>query len=534
MEVSIWAPPKNAFIGAWVKIQNVTEEQIAPLEEEDSISVEDVLRCQTCAIAWSSSWSGTVWDLPTATSSSLLALGNRYGDVNFFCWDSASSKARHCLTYHVGDAWIANLAWSQWKPAATANSSQNTHAYLACGLSDGSVWILLIEHDPNLEEPYLVSKLPIAIEADSRSIAAMAFAGIGTNRQLLLAVAKPGFVYLYRQSESSDNRMSEDVSRQTVLLSATRTSMASTHIASCAGKYSVYIYYAPLFSGLYIGLYYIPSDDCLVVVLAEGSLNVIACASGTAYLKEGNGGPGQSTTTRTSKAMRGLTEAAEECSLSQAEYAKIHGLQPIGTGEYVVWTQVVFQAYDLSYRLQANFKTRVCVAKLWDRQTDNNDRIIASVKTALNETKSIACFSPIALLQEVMLEMLNPDAIALVAPRLLPMLSPDWEPNHSDEARDANSGAIAPSFVRRTRLKFSLALFILVSNENISTSIMLADVLQNRSILPNELVPRIRVAHDKLLELSMALHIHETVGKVLGGGIDGELGAHAWLVFWSS
>ncbi|KAG9092804.1 hypothetical protein FS749_015432 [Ceratobasidium sp. UAMH 11750] len=491
-EVSIWAPTKNSLIGEWVKLQNITEEHVVTFTE-DEMSVEDVLRCQTCAIAWSGSCSEESLDSPVTANSSLLALGNRFGDINFFYWDSSTNKARHCMTCHIASAWVTSFAWSRWKQTSLSRSTQ---AHLACGLSDGSVWILRIDHNPDLEEPYSVFKFPITIEPDSRLIAAMTFADTGVDHQLLLAVAKPGFVCLYSQSGLSDNRIPEGVSWQTVVLSAARISMASSRVAACTG------------------LHYVPFSDSFVVVLAEGSLNVVAGASRTAYLEDSNDNPGRISTSSISKVMRRLTESSEACTFSPTEYARIHGLQFIGTRGYVAWAQVLSQPYDLSFRIQAHFKTRVCIAKLWDQEADNNSGIISSMNTVLKETKSIACFSPVALLREVMFETLNSGAIVSAAPRLLPLLSPDWEPNNSSGARVVDSTGISASFIRRTRLKFSLALFIL-----------------NRPTLSSELESFFRTARDKLLELSVALHVHETVGKVLGENGDTTLDIPALLRF---
>ncbi|KAG8748369.1 hypothetical protein FRC10_005916 [Ceratobasidium sp. 414] len=215
--------------------------------------------------------------------------------------------------------------------------------------------------------------------------------------------------------------------------------MASSRVAPCTG------------------LYYVPPSDCFIVILAEGSLNVVASASKTAHLEDSNDNPGRIAIPSISKAMRRLTESSETCTFSRTEYARIHGLQFIGTRGYVAWVQVVSQPYDLSSRIQAHFKTRVCTAKLWDQETDNG-KIISSMSAVLKEAKS-------TLLQEVMFETLNPGAIVSVAPRLLSFLSPDWEPDHSDGARDIGSVDISASFIHRTRLKFSLVLFILVSSE---------------------------------------------------------------------
>ncbi|KAG8757302.1 hypothetical protein FRC12_010345, partial [Ceratobasidium sp. 428] len=93
MEVSVWGPSKNPFTGEWSKLQNVTEDQIASFPAGESMSSKDVMQFQTCAIAWSSSFSEAASHLPATTNSSLLALGNRSGGVGFFYWDPSINKA---------------------------------------------------------------------------------------------------------------------------------------------------------------------------------------------------------------------------------------------------------------------------------------------------------------------------------------------------------------------------------------------------------------------------------------------------------
>ncbi|QRV88942.1 transcription factor IIIC subunit delta amino-terminal protein [Ceratobasidium sp. AG-Ba] len=489
MEVFVWAPAKNPLNGKWIKIQNITEDQMTAYDQGNLMQTDDVLRCQTCSIAWSSSNREDDLSSPLDAKSSLLALGSRFGDLNF--WDSDMHKARRCLTCHVGEAWVTSLAWSQWKPTDAGNSGKHVRAYLACGLSNGSVSILAIEYRPDAEEPYSAFKLPEVIEADARSITAMTFAVTCGDRQLQLAVAKPGFVQLYRQSGLTDSQTPEGTSLQTVLLSVAPTSLGSTSIATCTG------------------LYYLSSEDRLVVVLAEGSFNVVADASGMAHLEEDNDKSDRMIDYCDNRVMRRLTEAAEEGPLGQAEYARIYGVRPIGSGRHVVWTQMVLQPYDLSFRVQANFRTRVCVAKLWDQETDSNSRIVSLVNAVQQKPKSIAYSSPTALLREVVFETLDSALITLVAPRILPLLAPDWEPAASDESHvigPAGTG-IPYLFVHRTRMKFSLTLFIL-----------------NRSGLPDELVKMFRAAHDKLLELLAALNTYNRFDRILAEDNVGDLG----------
>ncbi|QRV74168.1 transcription factor IIIC subunit delta amino-terminal protein [Ceratobasidium sp. AG-Ba] len=474
MEVFVWAPVKNPLNGKWIKIQNITEDQISAYDQENLMLTDDVLRCQTCSIAWSSSNREDDLSSPLDAKSSLLALGSRFGDLNLFYWDSDMHKARHCLTCHVEEAWVTSLAWSQWKPVDAGNSGEHGISCMR----------------PNAEEPYSAFKLPKVIEADARSITAMTFAVTCGDLQLQLAVAKPGFVQLYRQSGLSDSQTPEGTSLQTVLLSVARTSLGSTPIATCTG------------------LYYL-SEDRLVVILAEGSFNVVADASGMAHLEDDNNKPDRMIGYCDNRVMRRLTEAAEEGPLNQAEYARIYGVRPIGSGRHIVWTQMVLQPYDLSFRVQANFRTRVCVAKLWDQETDSNSRIVSLVNAVQQKPKSIAYSSPTALLREVVFETLDSALITLVAPRILPLLAPDWEPATSDESQVIGpAGTGMPYlFVHRTRMKFSLALFIL-----------------NRSGLPDELVKMFRAVHDKLLELLAALNTYNRFDQIIAEDNVGDLG----------
>jgi hypothetical protein len=64
-----------------------------------------------------------------------------------------------------------------------------------------------------------------------------------------------------------------------------------------------------------------------------------------------------------------------------------------------------------------------------------------------------------------MFGMLDPSAIVSIAPRLLPMLSPDWETGPQVDANGVDSSVNQSSFVRQTCLKLSLTLFILVGSE---------------------------------------------------------------------
>ncbi|CAE7121519.1 unnamed protein product [Rhizoctonia solani] len=115
LQLAIWAPVKNPSTGEWTRVADITEYQVASYGEGDEIVQQDLLKCQSCSIAWS----GPCYEGVTPAANkyySLLAVGARSGDVSFFCWDLAIDAARYCFKFKVADAWIIRLAWSRWEP----------------------------------------------------------------------------------------------------------------------------------------------------------------------------------------------------------------------------------------------------------------------------------------------------------------------------------------------------------------------------------------------------------------------------------
>ncbi|KAF8605960.1 hypothetical protein BDV93DRAFT_543140 [Ceratobasidium sp. AG-I] len=500
LQVSIWTPVKNPQTGEWVRLQDVTEDQMS-LFDESSISTENILRCQTCSIAWSPPVWGHSLVLPTSTTNSLLAMGSRSGDVNFFSWDSSKNTVQPCLTHNVASAWVIKLTWCSWKVNSTEGATQTAQTYLACSLSDGSVWILTVKYDPSSEDPYSILDCSLIMSADSRPVAAMTFVEIGPEHQPLLAYAKPGFVCLHKLTVLSEDQMVEDDVVRTIMLSPPRTSLASTFLATCTG------------------LYYVRSGDCLIVSLAEGSLSVIAEVSGAAHLQQESDSPDQPSTIRLSKQMRRLNEVAEERPLELAEYTRIHGFQHIGTSNYAIWAQELLQPYDLSFRIQATYKTRICLARLWEPDQDTTTRIVGSVRAALlTDHNAISYYSPTVLYRDAMFELLDPAVFISAAPRLLPMLAPDWNP--PSMGRPAEIIAALPqkkvsdvSFAHLTRLKLGLVSFLI-----------------RRACMPTDLVQRFQSLHTALLETAVALHIQSTVNRIFAANDASLLAPRAGLV----
>ncbi|GAA6017625.1 hypothetical protein JCM8202_000355 [Rhodotorula sphaerocarpa] len=148
-EVLVLAPKKNAVMGEWEEIYDLTStliRQLAPDQSnQDTQSagmrremVAALLRCQTTAIAWSPPVPGSACDL------SLLALGHRSGEVSL--WRLGASDAPEYLTHFSLDAEvnIVNvLAWSEWQ--ATSDTSVSSHLAIADG--DGRVFSVEIKQE---------------------------------------------------------------------------------------------------------------------------------------------------------------------------------------------------------------------------------------------------------------------------------------------------------------------------------------------------------------------------------------------------
>ncbi|CUA78070.1 hypothetical protein RSOLAG22IIIB_02685 [Rhizoctonia solani] len=467
LQLAIWAPIKNPSVGEWTRVADITEYQITSYGGEDEITPEDLLKCQSCcsAIAWSGSCDeGASLPLVGEYHSLLEALRihPKFGGR----WDSSIDAARYCFSFKVADTWIIRLVWSKWKQL-DSNSFGFVCASLACALSNGSVWVLRVKQGPSEneqdeQERYSITDSTLVIEPDSRSITAMAFIEVNPKAQPMLVVAKPGFVTLCNIPAPSENEMAEDPSLHIVMLSSPRTSLASSAVSTC------------------VGLHYVPSDDSLVVTLAEGSTIVIADVSQKASLREE--GEHRISTCGLSKAVRHITGVAESRPLERVEYARIYGFQSMGTENYALWAQEVLQSYDLSFRIQATYKTRVCLVKLWGPNEDVNTRLATSLgvtlsnhnisssfhfvleRAFLNSSAATAC-SPGVILKQLILELSEDDTVVSAAPRLLPLLAPEWGFSNVDQSasKDSIISTAGDSFISQTQLKLSLVQLLAVS-----------------------------------------------------------------------
>jgi hypothetical protein len=88
-----------------------------------------------------------------------------------------------------------------------------------------------------------------------------------------------------------------------------------------------------------IGLHYVSADDSLIVVLVEGSVIVIADASQKGYNREWRDHSERILAPDLSRRVKQIAENAEGRTFDSAEYARIHAVQFMGVGSYVVWAQ---------------------------------------------------------------------------------------------------------------------------------------------------------------------------------------------------
>ncbi|KAF8705548.1 putative zinc-finger of transcription factor IIIC complex, partial [Rhizoctonia solani] len=479
LQVIIWAPVKNPLTGEWSKVADITEYQISSYGGDDEITAEDLQKCQSCSIAWSDSLHKEEAFPSTAPCHSLLAVGARSGDVSFFRWDLKVDAARYCFSSKVADAWITKLTWSNWRLENRTGSSQFGAASLACGLSNGSVWVLNIKQELDGREQYSVDSTLVA-EPDSRSITAMTFVESNSKTHRLLAVAKPGFIAFCTLPTLSENDMAEDPSLDIIKLSSPRTSLASSAVSTC------------------VGMQYIASNDSMVVILAEGStITITGIFQKARVIEQEESG---TSTYNLSKAVRRVTGIAENRPLDRTEYARIYGVQFMETENYVLWGQEVLHSYDLSFRIQATSKIKICLVKLWRPEEDTNTRLVSSLGGNLLSYNLVASYSPGVILKQILFELLEDESVVSVAPHMLPILAPEWGLTNLNQFADEGhtSLTIDDPFTGQTRLKLSLV-----------------QLLVNRVSLPENLIVELRSLERTLMQTVVALRIHTVVERII-------------------
>lgn len=134
-EVSLWAAAKNHLKGEWSNIQDVTGLLLNKALSKDVI--RNTLRAQVTSLAWSKQPDYRITPTPILDSS-MLALGNRAGCIEFFRFNGNSNPGGSLSYIHtepLSDHWITHLSWAPWITHAVG------HCKLSCGYRMNGIFI---------------------------------------------------------------------------------------------------------------------------------------------------------------------------------------------------------------------------------------------------------------------------------------------------------------------------------------------------------------------------------------------------------
>ncbi|KAL7418594.1 hypothetical protein Q5752_007052 [Cryptotrichosporon argae] len=175
-QVSVYAPTADPATKAWAELVDLT----MLLSMDSGLGDPRRLQLRTTAIAWSPA--------PPRDSAApaLLVLGSCAGSLTV--WSYAGTTLRLAETVHVGSAWIAALAWSEWTAEANGVSAQ-----LAVARNDGSVALIRVTCVAG--ETVLGTQETVHVP-DARQVTALQWVSPG-----ILVFAKPGSVHLWTRSE---------------------------------------------------------------------------------------------------------------------------------------------------------------------------------------------------------------------------------------------------------------------------------------------------------------------------------------------
>ncbi|KAG8857931.1 hypothetical protein FRB91_010627 [Serendipita sp. 411] len=240
LEVHLWAPKEDPYRGEWVQVQNVTGDLRTKIRETEGLpSEQQVLRAQIQTLAWSRQPPER-----RGTDASILAMGNRAGEILFFCMKDGRVSLVESI--QVSTSWITHLAWANWQ-----EGDQAVAAVLACGMSQGRIALVEVRQTrgPSTIAVRILECSPYV--DDYRGITALEW--IETEDGLpILVHCKPGLVSVWR-----DNAGSGWSGLYIFQLRLIQTSKSSTKFAPASG------------------IVYLPQQNSLVISLIDGSYNVV-------------------------------------------------------------------------------------------------------------------------------------------------------------------------------------------------------------------------------------------------------------------
>ncbi|KAJ7574378.1 transcription factor IIIC subunit delta N-term-domain-containing protein [Mycena floridula] len=424
LDLYLYAASNDPLKGQWVKIHDVTKSLRSLFLEKKKSDSSMVLKTQVTSVAWTKQPEFGITPA-SRVDASILVIGTRAGSVLFLRYEPISSTVHLLHRIKVADNWVTNLALSSWTPIKSGKCCELTLAY---GTPDGSAGLLMITQDLQTTGKFTVFSPDFALQFSCgipRTIFQEAVSGltalhwVSTTKANILVKCSPGILDFW--SDMSPNCWS---GHRSLSLTTENCSVGSSALQPVSG------------------LYYIRSEDALVVSLFDGSVHVVHELS-----VEPSWTPSVAKddlmSRRLSQLSRSVFVQASERSVSYRDANRVSGLVSGDDCGVVFWAQDVSRPNDFSYKYEASHRATLIAADLWNAP---NDLFLRQLEEILATAKSVSGMTPHQLLRGVMQSLprhpdLHSRAIQLLVPRnsidfALPVFSP-WSADPGPILRDS-------------------------------------------------------------------------------------------------
>lgn len=423
-EVSLWVAAKNHLKGEWTNIQDVTGLLLNTASSEDII--RNTLRAQVTSLAWSKQPDYRITPTPVLDSS-MLALGNRAGCIEFFRFNRNSNSGGFLLHIHtepLSNHWITRLSWAPW----ITHSIGFCESLLAFSTDNGNIGLVKVTQNlqstPNggFVPEYTISAVfdvqdPIC-EADKRSVTALTWVQ-PPGRNPILVYTKPGLVHLWSWPGSEPTWYGTRV----LPFQTQKMSVGSSAISPVSG------------------VSYVLHRDALILSLVDGSLHAIHnMTMGPTWSSPLAGDI--LTSAELSRASRALFAKVTPAGILYLDVNRIGGMASYDSQSTLIWIYESLRPTDFGYKHEAQHECMLLTAPFW--QLDDE----TVLHTASEAFADISCGSaPIYHLRALMLHLRSNARFAALLPQVLEILSqvapdqtttivlPSWTEGSGDDLR---------------------------------------------------------------------------------------------------
>ncbi|KAJ3555131.1 hypothetical protein NM688_g2748 [Phlebia brevispora] len=360
-EVFLYKATKQHFIGKWIMTHSmINTMRVVAEQQKFDAPFQKTLYMQITCLSWSPQVDFGI--LPAVSlDGSLLAIGNRAGHVCLFRYrpnTGSEDAVEFAASIDVADRWVTCLAWTRWASSQPGQCS----AYLACGIADGSIVVSTITQSltfDNIDSFAAEQKITLSHELsdvqpneiDRRRISSLTWVYVGGGGSILV-FTKPGSVHFWSPSESGVHW----TGLRTLILKTQKLSVGSSALSPVSG------------------VTYIPSQDTLVISLADGSFHVVAHLSTNPSLALEPVDSGLSSGMISATA-RGTFIKVEEERMKRLDVNAIHGMASYDQASFFLWIHEALRPTDFNYKHDAKHTSVFVTAQLWTGNSDecNND-----------------------------------------------------------------------------------------------------------------------------------------------------------------